>query len=165
MGKFNVLDGVLELPFPDGPLFLSRQLDGYCKAEYEDWLEARARRRPIHMLSQGLLSQQEYKLSMKEVQASIDSMDLAWGGETCNKSLQQPRGLVQMLSILGKMAGRRKPEYRQQNCTPARLYKLVQLAPEWQQLLADSLAEVMRSSPDFLLPPPEMPVEDDIVEG
>lgn len=155
MGSFNALDGVLELPLPDGPLHLSRQLDGYCKAEYEDWLEARARRRVFHMLKTKRINGMEFKKSMESVQTAVASGALSWGGDACNQSMENGPGLVQMAHILAKAASKKRPEYKDQNYSLERIYKIIQSGEEWQTMLAQALGEVMASSPNFLLPPPD----------
>lgn len=155
VGSFNQLDGILELPFPDGPLYLSRQLDGYCKAEYEDWLEARARRRPFHLLKMKKISGMEFKKSMEAVQTAVASGALSWGGDACNQSMEMGPGLVMMVHILAKVAGKKRPEYKDQNCSVERIYRIVQSGEEWQTMIALALKEVMSASPNFMLPPPE----------
>ena len=140
MGDFNTMNGVVEVPLPDGKsLKLARFVKNKVKAKFEDWLETRARKRVFEVKDQ--LTPQEFKESMRAVTEAAASGSLSWGGDAWVSSLQQMPGIVEMARLLAESAG--------EKVEPSQVHEyLLQGVP-----IGDVVREALTSTPNFLSPP------------
>lgn len=128
------------------------------KAQFEDWIEYRARRRLFDMQEgENPLNPLEFKMSMQELTKSIASYTLAWNGDACNQALVQVPGMCKMYMLLMKDGDRlleksEGPAFRPQPYTESDI--LTWMNDEViGHLLADAFGEIRKASPNFHQPP------------
>ena len=144
MGDYNKLDGIKEIPVPcevisTGVLKLGR-LTNRVKAQYEDWMEARARKRVFDLRAS--LDKQEFLESMQAVQEACASGSFSWGGDAWLSSLRQLPGRIKMIVLLAN----------DEKVTESAVLGLAKL-PEIFSALASEVRALLESSPNFLYPP------------
>lgn len=168
MGSYNALDGVIEIPLPNGRAFrVSRQVTNRIKARYEDWLESRARKRVFRLRPDpksddpDLLTAEEYAESMEAAMEAATVGVFAWGGTAWLKSLNTVPGAVQLLWLLANEADRKLPADQRLNLSPPDIVQIIEdpelrtMTPEGRptSVLLTAMKEVLTASPNFTLPP------------
>lgn len=165
MSEWNRLDGILAIPHEGGELRLARQYTNAMKAEYEDWLEAQARRRIFRLRSQGLLDEAEYRASLGAVISRSAAGAFAWGsGDIWAESLASAAGIAKIVSQLAAEADRRlrnDPSHRQQVLTVEAACNLLTSPSltytteggEQRNTLVDAVKEVITATPNFISRP------------
>lgn len=141
MGDFNKIDGAKEIPIPGGVLKLGR-LTNRVKAQYEDWMEARARLRVFQLRAS--LDEKEFKESMQAVQEACASGAFSWGGDAWLASLKQVPGIVKLVCFLSEAAKDKADE--------TKVLELM-VDPQYAEGLVVAVREVLDSSSNFLVPP------------
>lgn len=102
MGDYNRIESNYEVPVPGGSIFLRGRLTNRVKAQFEDWLEAQARKRVFAMREH--LEPEEFRESMQAVVESCASGALSWGGAACQSALKQVPGVAKLLALLANDA-------------------------------------------------------------
>lgn len=152
MGSYNKMaDDVWEVPVPEGAVRFSARVTYGMKAEYEDWLEGRARKRLFEL--RPTLSDQEFKESMRSVQETSASCGFGWGSDSWLASINTIPGSVKMMWIMARAV-----KQEALNGVPLTEEKLL----DWMQdptvraNLTGCVREILSSAqtvPNFLFPP------------
>lgn len=160
MGDYNKIEGIYEIPLPhleDGKeqsVKLRFRVRGLVKAEFEDWLEAYARRRVFDQ--RDTMNVQEFRESMDAVARLCAAHTFAWNGDACTHALNQTPGMVKFFMLLMRDADRlleRNPDYEgPQKYTEADMIRLLS-DPVIGVEFAQAIREIRNSDPNFRSPP------------
>ena|SRR5271165_193325 len=161
--NYNKLDGIKELPTPDGDFYVRSHIPPRVKAEFETWMESYARKRVFHLRPGGpapedeQLQVDEYKDSLRGVAEAVGAGTYRWGGDACMQAINQVPGVTRLIVLLSRSADR--VMHLDQKLTEEKVLGWIDPSaedkkggPTWMAV-CDVLKEVLDGSPNFLAPP------------
>lgn len=171
MGDWNQFDGVIEIGLPTveqcgenkdlvalvqklgGVLKMRNRCRNKVKAQYEDWLENRARRRVFDLRTS--MSQKEFAESLGAVTLCCAAGTLSWGGEAWESSLQQLPGIVKIVQLFANDLD--ATQVKQAEITESDILFLAHVDPPLQLNMV--VRDILHSTPNFLSPPDRTKME------
>ena len=133
---------------------LRNRIRGKVKADYEDWLEYEARRRPFDFKDQ--FTAEELNKMHSTVAAEVGARTYRWGGRAWESSITQLPGIIKIIKLLADDADRyfRKDDqrYQGQHVTESQVMDMMR-HPVSSHVLGEAYAGILRATPNFQEPP------------
>jgi hypothetical protein len=159
--NYNKLDSCVELPLPEGNVYLRGHIPPRVKAEFETWMESTARRKVFYLrpggqaLEEEQLQPDEYKESMRAVTEAVGAGTFRWGGDAFLQSINQVPALTKLTVLLSRSADRVMKI--DQKLNEEKVLSWIDSSqekggPVWL-MVCEVLKGVFDSTPNFLAPP------------
>ena len=146
MSDLNKIDGVYEVPLPEGTFYLASRVTNRVKSKFQSWLSGRVRRRVFDARKQGVLDPAEFKESLDNLDAGDAAGRFDWGSVCWAETIQGTLGIVEALSLLAEDCKRNGAKVSRQ-----RVCELM-VDDATAEMMATAWGKILDASPNFRMP-------------